>query len=75
MVLFELEQQVKPLNRSEKSELVRYLLELMADDEADFGQTAPPVSFLQAARRFAGCIADTPSDLSTNPAYLEEYGA
>ena len=76
MVLLELEEQVKPLTRSERSALMRYLLDLAADDnEAAFRQTVPPVSFLQAAQEFAGCIADTPPDLSTNPAYMEDYGA
>ena len=74
MLLLELEQEIKPLSRREKFELIRYLLDLVADD-ADAQQTAAPVSFLQAARMFAGCIADTPSDLSTNPEYFEGYGA
>ena len=75
MLLLELEQQIKPLSRSEKFELIRYLLDLVATDDADAQQTAASISFLQAARAFAGCIGNTPPDLSTNPAYLEEYGA
>lgn len=36
--------------------------------------TAPSVSFLDAAQQYAGCIKDAPPDLSTNPCYMEGYG-
>ena len=43
MLLFELEEKIKPLNRYEKFELIRFLLDLVANDEADVRQTAKPV--------------------------------
>ena len=68
MLLFELEQQIKPLGRNEKFELIRYLLELIAVEEpAEAQHSDRPESFLQAARAFAGCIANTPPDLSQIP--------
>ena len=74
MLLFDLEREVTPLSRNEKFELIRYLLDLIAADEQSSRPPAP-VSFLRAAQTFAGCIAETPADLSTNATYLEGYGA
>ncbi len=37
-------------------------------------ETSSEQSFLEAARRYAGCIKDAPPDLSTNPRYMEGYG-
>ncbi len=40
MVLFELEQQVKPLSRQEKFYLIRYLLDLVANEDAEMSAAA-----------------------------------
>lgn len=44
MLLFELEQQIKPLGRNEKFELIRYLLDLIATDELHSRPITPPYS-------------------------------
>jgi hypothetical protein len=36
--------------------------------------TKTPVSFLDAAKDYVGCLKDYPPDLSTNKRYLEGYG-
>lgn len=36
--------------------------------------TKMPVSFLDAAKDYVGCLKDYPPDLSTNKRYLEGYG-
>ena len=36
--------------------------------------TETPVSFLDAAKDYVGCLKDYPPDLSTNKNYLEGYG-
>ena len=75
MLLFDLEQEIKTLSRSEKFEMIRYLLDVIDVEAADAQHAERSESFLQAAQAFSGCIAGTPPDLSTNPAYLEGYGA
>lgn len=35
---------------------------------------APSCLDLAQAHGLVGCIKDTPADLSTNPAYLQDYG-
>jgi hypothetical protein len=36
--------------------------------------TETPISFLDAAKKFVGCLKNCPPDLSTNDSYLEGYG-
>ncbi len=37
-------------------------------------QVPPPDSFAALAAEFIGCLDGGPSDLSTNPKYMEDYG-
>jgi hypothetical protein len=37
-------------------------------------QSPPPNSLLEVASDLIGAIPDLPADLSTNPAYLQEFG-
>ena len=64
MLLFDLEREMTPLSRSEKFELIRYLLDLIAADEQSSRQHAPQVSLWQTTR---GKTEETALDHSRPP--------
>ena len=50
------------------------LLQPSADEANQFKQNDQQLSFYELTKEFCGCIEGGPSDLSTNPNYMEGFG-
>lgn len=61
-------------DRIDLDALIRQFQQLEHTQETNKIVSRPPRSFLQAARRYAGCIKDAVPDLATNSSYMEGYG-
>ena len=48
--------------------------EVLTNSETVVNKVAEPVSFLEAAKEYAGCLKNAPKDLSINKAYFYGFG-
>jgi len=54
-------------------QVVLYKL-IQENNVAALNETTEPLSFLEAAKDYIGCIKDAPKDLSYNKAYFDGFG-
>lgn len=76
----QLEEQVldnlRTLTNSQQQEVLNFILFLNQQRQNSIAQTTPTdlSTFIAAAQRYVGCLEGDPSDLSTNPKYMEGFG-
>ncbi|MEH2363889.1 DUF2281 domain-containing protein [Nostoc sp.] len=62
-----------PEKQQEVLDFIEFLQSQLAQQNTNIEQIEP-ISFLEAAQQFAGCVDAGPSDLATNKQYLEGLG-
>jgi hypothetical protein len=62
-----------PENQQEVLNFIEFLQSQIAQKNTNIEQIEP-ISFLEAAQQFAGCVDGGPGDLATNKQYLEGLG-
>ncbi|MGH7999943.1 MAG: DUF2281 domain-containing protein [Brasilonema sp.] len=69
--------QALPLDKQQEVlDFIEFLQsKLSRQDSNQESKNKEPISFLEAAQKFAGCVDFGPGDLATNKQYLEELGS
>lgn len=62
-----------PEKQQEVLDFIEFLQSQLAQKNTNIEQIEP-ISFLEAAQKFAGCVDGGPGDLATNKQYLEGLG-
>jgi Protein of unknown function (DUF2281) len=62
-----------PEKQQEVLDFIEFLQSQLGQKNTSIEQIEP-ISFLEAAQQFAGCVDDGPGDLATNKQYLEGLG-
>jgi uncharacterized membrane protein YgcG len=74
----QLEEQVldnlRTLTNAQQQEVLNFILFLNQQRQRNIAQTTDSSTFITAAQRYVGCLEGGPSDLSTNPKYMEGFG-
>ncbi len=74
----QLEEQVlehlRALPSSQQQEVLNFILFLSQQRQNALTPDTPPRSFAAAAQHYIGSLDGGPSDLSTNPQYMEGFG-
>lgn len=66
----------KKLSAEKQQEVIDFMqfLQFQAQKQEVQQEEAKPISFLEAAKDFIGCVDGGPGDLATNKKYLEKLG-
>ncbi|MCY7390366.1 MAG: DUF2281 domain-containing protein [Leptolyngbyaceae cyanobacterium CAN_BIN12] len=67
-------QNLSPLEQQEVLDFAEFLESRREPIENNEQPGTTAVSFLDAARKYIGCLEGGPPDLSTNQAYMEGFG-
>jgi hypothetical protein len=74
----QLEEQVldhlRTLTSAQQQEVLNFILFLNQQRLNTTSPATDSITFLTAAQRYVGCLEGDPSDLSTNPKYMEGFG-
>ena len=66
---------LRSLSIDRQQEVLNFILSLSQSPPNPQVSTPRSQSFAVAAQQYSGCLAGGPSDLSTNPKYLEGFGS
>jgi hypothetical protein len=65
---------LRTLTNAQQQEVLNFILFLNQQRQNSIAQDTDSSTFIAAAQRYVGCLEGGPSDLSTNPKYMEGFG-